>query len=118
MSRFILLLLLVFSLDCVSYPAAAREPARVIEVHAHRFAFEPSSITVRRGEAIRLRLISDDVPHSLLIKALGINEAASKTHPGDMLFTATQAGDFKGRCGRFCGSGHGRMGFTVHVMGN
>lgn len=116
MSRVILLILLIFSSNFVPYPTATQEPERVIEVHAHRFAFEPSSITVHRGERIRLRLISDDVPHSLLIKTLGINEAASKSHPGDIVFTANQAGDFEGRCGRFCGSGHGHMLFTVHVV--
>lgn len=118
MQRVILLALLVFSFSLGSKPSRAEGTAQVIVIHAHRFAFEPSSITVRRGETVELRLISDDVPHSLLIKSLGINEAASKSHPGDVVFTATQAGDFEGRCGRFCGSGHGRMRFTVHVTGN
>lgn len=101
----------------VNRAATAQEPMRVIVIHAHRFAFEPSSITLHRGETVRLRLISDDVPHSLLIKALGINEAASKSHPGDTVFTASRSGDFEGRCGRFCGSGHGHMRFTIHVVG-
>lgn len=106
---------LALSFVLPSYPPSAQQPIRVIEVHAHRYAFEPSSITVKRGETVRLRLISDDVPHSLLVKGLGINEAASKSHPGEAVFTATRAGDFEGRCGRFCGSGHGHMRFTVHV---
>jgi len=113
-----LLCLLALSFVSPSCPLAAPAPTRVIELHVHRYAFEPSSITVHRGDTIRLRLISDDVPHSLLIKALGINETASKSHPGEIVFTAAQAGDFEGRCGRFCGSGHGRMRFTVHVLGN
>jgi cytochrome c oxidase subunit II len=96
----------------------SQEPTRTIEVHAQRFSFVPDSITVHRGETVRLQLISDDVPHSLLIEPLGINEAASKSHPGEAVFTANQTGDFAGRCGRFCGSGHGKMLFTVHVTGN
>jgi cytochrome c oxidase subunit II len=118
MLRTILLSSLALPFLFVASPAEAQKPARVIEVHARRFAFEPSSITVHRGETIRLQLISDDVPHSLLIKSLGINEAASKSHPGDILFTPNQAGDFEGRCGRFCGSGHGNMHFVVHVTGD
>jgi cytochrome c oxidase subunit 2 len=94
-----------------------QEPTRTIEVHAHRFAFEPSSITVHRGETIRLRVISDDVPHSLLIRQLGINVVATKSQPGETVFTADQAGDFDGRCGRFCGRGHGRMFFSLKVAG-
>lgn len=118
MPRAALLLCLFFPFAFLSSGGGAEPPVRTIEIHAHRYAFAPSSITVHRGETIRLELISDDVPHSLLVKPLGINVAASKSHPGDTLFTATQDGDFDGRCGRFCGSGHGNMRFTVHVTGN
>jgi len=118
MQRLNLPFFILSSFVFLAQPLTAESPARVIEVHAHRFAFEPASITVHQGETIRLHLISDDVPHSLLIKDLGINEAASKSHPGDIVFTATKAGDFAGRCGRFCGSGHGKMTFTLHVTGN
>lgn len=118
MLRAIHLTLLALSLVVFVRPAMAEQPARVIAVHAHRFAFEPSSITVHRGETIRLELISDDVPHALVIRGLGINETASKSHPGELVFTANQAGDFAGHCGRFCGSGHGRMVFTLHVTSN
>ncbi|HEX4005797.1 MAG TPA: cupredoxin domain-containing protein [Acidobacteriaceae bacterium] len=116
MSKAVAVPLLFLSL--VASVGRAQAPARTIEVHAHRYAFEPSSIIVHYGETIRLRLISDDVPHSLLIRTLGINEAASKSHPGEILFTASQAGDFEGRCGRFCGNGHGNMHFVVHVTEN
>ena len=91
---------------------------RTIEIHAHRYAFEPSEITVKKGETVQLHLISDDVPHSLLIPDLGINEPTTKSHPGDATLTPKNTGDFHGRCGRFCGSGHGRMLFTVHVVGD
>ena len=107
---------------CLAATMGARSYAqgtgRTIEIHAHRFAFEPAEITLRKGETVQLRLVSDDVPHSLLIGDLGINEAASKGHPGEAILTAKKAGDFHGRCGRFCGSGPGRMQFTVHVIGN
>jgi cytochrome c oxidase subunit II len=96
----------------------AEGSARVIEIHAHRFAFDPAEITVKKGETVQLHLISDDVTHSLLIPDLGFNETASKGHPGDATLTPKNDGDFKGRCGKFCGSGHGRMLFTVHVTGN
>lgn len=96
----------------------ALDSSRTIEVHAHRFSFAPSEITVKKGETIRLTLISDDVPHSLLVKDLGINQLVEKSHPSEVVFTAKQTGDFQGRCGRFCGNGHGHMTFMVHVTGN
>lgn len=94
----------------------AQQPARTIEIHAHRFAFEPSEVSVNAGEAIRIRLVADDVPHSLLVKPLNIDVTAAKSSPGVTTFTAKESGDYYGRCGRFCGSGHGRMVFTVHVQ--
>ncbi len=112
----------LFTALCLVAPIAAgssaQAPVRTIEIHAHRYAFEPAEITIRKGEKVQLKLISDDVPHSLLVSDLGINEAATKSHPGEAILTATNVGDFRGRCGRFCGSGHGRMLFTVHVIGN
>ena len=110
----ILLTLLTLCL-LTSSRVQADQPPRTIEVHAQRFAFQPAEITVKAGEPVHLRLFSDDVPHSLLIKGLGINQEVTKSHPVDVSFTPTQAGDFQGRCGRFCGGGHGRMTFVVHV---
>jgi cytochrome c oxidase subunit 2 len=105
-------------LSALAHPMTSSEvkvTPRTIEVHAQRFAFVPAEITVKKGETIILELISDDVPHSLLIKGLGINQAISKGHSTEVTFTPANTGDFHGQCGRFCGSGHGSMLFTVHV---
>jgi cytochrome c oxidase subunit 2 len=95
----------------------AQSDKRVIEVHAKRFAFTPAEITLKTGESVTLSLISDDVPHSLLIEGLGVNTAVSKGHPSQITITPDKTGDFAGRCGRFCGVGHGSMRFVVHVTG-
>src|SRR6202045_3387116 len=81
----------------------AQHGVRTIEVHAHRYAFEPSQISVNAGETVRLRLISDDVPHSLLVKQLNIDLTTTKSKPGEIEFKADTPGDYAGRCGRFCG---------------
>jgi cytochrome c oxidase subunit II len=96
----------------------AEEPAQTIEIHAKRFAFEPAEITVKSGQTVHLHIVSDDVPHSLVVKDLGIDASTTKSHAADVQFTAKQAGDYSGRCGRFCGAGHGRMSFEVHVVAN
>jgi cytochrome c oxidase subunit 2 len=107
--------LIVFTYFPALHSQDAESP---IEVHARRFSFVPAEITVKQGETVKLHLVSDDVPHSLVIKDLGVNQQVSKGHPADVTFTATNAGDFHGQCGRFCGSGHGSMLFTVHVKPN
>lgn len=99
--------------------AAALSPLgaqqNTIEIHAKRFEFSPSEITLKKGQPVTLSLISDDVPHSLLVEGLGINVAAVKGHATTAQVTPQKTGDFSGRCGRFCGTGHGRMKFVVHV---
>jgi cytochrome c oxidase subunit 2 len=97
--------------------AVANQSGRTIEIHAHRYSFTPSEITVKKGETVKLKLFSDDVTHSLLIKDLGINQIVTKGQPAEVTITPEKAGDFHGQCGRFCGSGHGQMSITVHVTG-
>jgi cytochrome c oxidase subunit II len=119
MNRLLLLTTIAICLpSLLGFESPAQGSLHTIEIHAHRYAFEPSEITLKKGETVHLRLVSDDVPHSLLIADLGVNETATKSRPGDATLTPKIAGDFHGRCGRFCGSGHGRMVFTVHVTGN
>jgi cytochrome c oxidase subunit 2 len=88
---------------------------RTIEIHAKRFAFTPAEVTVKKGETVTLSLISDDVPHSLLIQGVGVNAAMVKGHATQIQITPDKVGNFSGRCGRFCGSGHGSMHFVLHV---
>lgn len=108
-------IVLVSLLSISSINVAAEGPGRTIEVHARRYAFDPAEVSVRKGETVQLSLFTDDVPHSLLVKELGIDEAATKNNPGHITFKPEHAGTFRGLCGRFCGEGHGRMSFTIHV---
>jgi cytochrome c oxidase subunit II len=94
---------------------AEQESGRTIEVHVHRFAFVPTEITIKKAETVKLRLVSDDVAHSLSIPGLKINQEVTKSHPADITLKPSATGDFQGKCGRFCGKGHGSMQFTVHV---
>jgi cytochrome c oxidase subunit 2 len=110
--------ILAAALAVSSMVANAQEAPRAIEIHAKRFSFQPSEITIKKGEPVKLELTSDDVPHSLLIEALHVNGTMTKGHVTEVLVTPQTAGDFKGKCGRFCGSGHGSMTFTVHVTDN
>ncbi len=93
----------------------AQSAMRRIEIHAQRFSFMPAEITIKKGETVTLALTSKDVPHSLLIEGLHINGTMTKGHITEVTITPDNVGDFKGRCGRFCGSGHGSMLFMVHV---
>jgi cytochrome c oxidase subunit 2 len=107
-----LLIALLFAMSAFSQSSLRR-----IEIHAHRFSFIPAEITVEKGKPVTLALTSDDVPHSLLIVGLHINALMTNGHVTEVKLTPDMVGDFKGKCGRYCGSGHSSMVFTVHVGG-
>ena len=108
-------LLMLGFVQLATRTSSAQEQIRTIEIHARRFAFSPAEITLKKGEAVKLRLISDDVAHSLVVPGLHIKQEIPKGHPAEVTVTPNSSGDFRGECGRFCGSGHGSMLFTVHV---
>jgi cytochrome c oxidase subunit 2 len=89
---------------------------QVIEIHAKKFAYDPPEITLHKGQGYKLHVTSDDVPHSLRIKALHVNAVAKPGQFDDVLFTPDQMGDFKADCGVYCGNGHMKMAMTVHVV--
>jgi cytochrome c oxidase subunit II len=114
------LALLAFPAIAQNQPAAASPdaatPARVIVIHAKKFEFVPPEITLTKDQTVKLELTSDDVLHSLVVPELKIRGIMKKGQMTDVIVTPTQTGDFKGKCGIFCGPGHGKMRFTVHVV--
>jgi cytochrome c oxidase subunit 2 len=111
------------SLACLLVPFAS--PSKVIatdtaprriEVTAKRFAYEPAEVTLKAGEPVVIVITSVDVPHGLRFKELNLNAKISKGKASELTFTPTQVGDFVGQCSVFCGSGHGSMKMTLHVV--
>jgi cytochrome c oxidase subunit II len=94
---------------------AAPEPKR-IEVTARKFSFEPSEITVKKGEPVDLVLHSKDVPHGLRFRELNVDVKAGKGAQAEVKFTPGQTGTFVGHCSVFCGAGHGSMTLKMHVV--
>lgn len=95
--------------------ADAGGEARTIDVTVTDWSFEPSTITVRQGEKVRLRLRGEKGIHSLLVADLGLNVRVA---PGQETFVdvpTAKAGMFGGRCGVPCGPGHRDMNFTIVV---
>lgn len=97
---------------------SAAEPAspRRVEVVAKRFVFEPAEITLKKGEAVDLVLTSDDVAHGIRIRELNLDLRVGKGKTVDTTVTPAVTGTFVGHCSVFCGSGHGQMMLTIHVV--
>ena len=84
---------------------------RVIRVTAERFAFTPSRITVETGEAIELRLTSDDTAHGFRIQGTDVSLVVPKRGMKEttVTFTAPAPGRYPFECTRMCGAGHNFM---------
>jgi cytochrome c oxidase subunit II len=87
-----------------------------IDVVAGRFSFEPSEITIKKGEPVTITVRSKDVTHGLVIESLGVRTEVKKGQAEDVTLVPEEAGTFEGKCAHFCGKGHGSMTFTVHVV--
>lgn len=94
----------------------AQDAPRRIEVTARRFAYDPAEITVKKGQPVVIVLKSADVAHGLRFRDLGLNVTVGKGGTGELSFTPDKTGDFIGHCSVFCGSGHGSMTLTLHVV--
>jgi cytochrome c oxidase subunit 2 len=87
-----------------------------IDVTAKRFEFQPGEITLKKGEPVVLVLKSVDVAHGIRFKELGIETKVGKGQTSELAFTPDKTGTFVGHCSVFCGSGHGAMTLTLHVV--
>ncbi len=94
--------------------AASGAKVKEFEITAMRFQFEPSTLTVNKGDTVRLHVTSTDVAHGFGIPEFGVNEYLPAQKTVDIEFIANQAGEFPFVCNVFCGSGHkGMKGMLV-----
>jgi cytochrome c oxidase subunit 2 len=113
MKSFLRCSLIIFSLCAATIHA--QDSPKVIEIHAKRFSFTPSEITLVKGETVTLDLIADDTVHGLSIPDLNVNATINKGKETRVEVTPSQTGTFNGQCNHFCGVGHGSMLFKVTV---
>lgn len=88
---------------------------RAIVITAKRFEFVPSTITLKKGETVKLVVTSEDVTHGLFIRPLKIDTDLTPGETQQMTVTPQSAGTFTAICHHFCGAGHGNMKLTVVV---
>lgn len=76
---------------------------REIDIKAFQFGYNPDTITVNKGEKIKLIIDNTDVPHGIRIPELGLSGK------DEIEFTADKAGEFTWYCLIPCGQGHTQM---------
>lgn len=96
-------------------PVVRADQPRVIEITAKRFQFTPDQITIKKGETVKLRLVSEDVTHGFFLRPLKIDEEIDPGQPTEITVTPDTAGSFSTICDHFCGANHGNMKMTIVV---
>ena len=89
--------------------AQAADPARIIELTAHRFVFTPEVLTAKAGEQIVLEVKSLDFIHGMNIPDLKIRVDLMPGRVTRIELPALEAGTYEFLCDNFCGDGHEEM---------
>lgn len=94
----------------------SEQAPQTIQIMAHRFAFTPNEITLKVNQPAVLAFQSEDVTHGMHFDDLNIDATIAKGTGATVKLTPDKVGDFVGHCAVFCGTGHGNMSFTIHVV--
>jgi len=87
---------------------ASAEP-RVIEMTAHRFAYEPNEIALKAGERVVVAIRSLDFVHGMNIPDLGMRLDLVPGRVTRLELQPKAAGVIDFVCDNFCGDGHEEM---------
>lgn len=92
-------------------PGGEASPDNVHEIQmtAKKYEFDPSVVTVKKGERVKLVITALDRDHGFKLKDFGIDQKLKKGVPTAIEFTADKAGTFGFKCSKFCGFGHWKM---------
>lgn len=112
----VLLAVTIGAASVTSHVVRAQTSPRTIEVTAKKFSYDPGEITLKKGQPVVLEIKSLDVAHGLRFRDLNLDAKVDKGGSAELRFTPDKTGDFVGHCSVFCGSGHGSMTLTLHVV--
>jgi cytochrome c oxidase subunit 2 len=117
----VLAVLIVIAVTLSRYPTSAaftqdagpgagvRKDTRELRVTAKKYEYDPTVITVKQGEHVKLVITALDHDHGFKIDAFHIDQLLKKGEPTTIEFTADTIGTFPFQCSHFCGLGHKGM---------
>lgn len=99
--------------DSESFPPPSAEvkngrTERTIHIGVRQWAWDPKTITAKKGELVRLIVHNADVKHGLVITDLGVNQDIPP-EGAVVEFITSKAGTFEFFCSVYCGEGHMEM---------
>lgn len=107
---------------------------RRFTITAHKYAYEPNTLRVNRGDRIHIRLLAGDVTHGFYLEGYNLDAKARPQdttfwmrHPStggnyqaveEISFVANRPGKFRYRCSQTCGYMHPFMQGELIVTPN
>ncbi|MCM3746806.1 cytochrome C oxidase subunit II [Paenibacillus pasadenensis] len=96
-------------------PSAAVEttaaPTQEVVIKATNFKFDKKEYTVKKGDALRIKLESDG------IHGIRVSNTSVQMKPGDeKVYSFSMAGEYQIECSIPCGNGHERMKAVLKVV--
>ena len=82
---------------------------------AKNWEFVPSTITVNKGDTVKLTITATDVTHGFFLADFNVSATLEPNQPKTVQFVADKTGTFSFRCSVFCGDGHSGMRGTLIV---
>lgn len=91
-------------------PPVSTVAVKEFNMTATRFSFDPSTVTVNKGDHVVINVHNiDTVAHGFSLATYNIIESIDPGQTKTVKFTATKVGEFNFFCSVFCGSGHADM---------
>ncbi|MEX2118971.1 MAG: cytochrome c oxidase subunit II [Pirellulales bacterium] len=123
----LVLTMIMFAWGASLYFGMSRPPAGAIEIDVlgrqwmWKFQHpegnrEINELHVPRGRPVRLRMISEDVIHSLYVPAFRVKHDVLPDRYTGLWFEATKTGEYHLFCAEYCGAEHSRMRGRVVVL--
>jgi len=95
--------------------AAPADNVKEFTMTAQNWQFSPATITVNKGDKVRLKITSVDVTHGFALKDFNVNVTLEPGQTQIVEFVADKVGSFSFRCSVPCGEGHREMQGTLIV---
>lgn len=89
---------------------------RTMHMGVRQYVWEPSTITAKKGELVRLVIHNADVKHGLVIPDLGVMEGDIPPEGAVIEFMASKVGTFEFFCSVWCGEGHMEMRGNIIIQ--
>lgn len=96
-------------------PVAVAPVVKSFSMTAKQWEFVPATITVNKGDTVKLTIESVDVDHGFNLFAFGVNENLKPGQSVTVEFVADKVGTHSFTCNVFCGHGHSAMSGTLVV---